>query len=65
MSIMQRRKHIKATRKVASFGLAFGSKMKIVENFKPIMLKYLNHIFDETSNENGEVAPEIEQKKIE
>lgn len=46
MSIMARRKHIKATRKVASFGLAFGSKNKIVENYKPVLLKYLNHIFD-------------------
>ena len=46
MSIMIRRKHVKATRKVASFGLAFGSKLKVVENFKPVMLKYLNHIFD-------------------
>ena len=48
MSVMLRRKHIKATRKVASFGLAFGSKHKIVEKFKQIMIKYLNHIFDTT-----------------
>lgn len=34
VSIMLRRKHTKAKRKVASFGLALGSKYKIVENFK-------------------------------
>ena len=65
MSIMARRKHNKANRKVASFGLAFGSKLKIVENFKPVMLKYLNHIFEQTSGEHGEVEPKVEQQKIE
>ena len=48
MSLMLRRKHKKATRSVASFGLAFGSKHKIVENYRQIMYKYLNHIFDKT-----------------
>jgi hypothetical protein len=47
---MLRRKHAKATRRVASFGIAFGSKYRIVENFKHIMLKYLNLIFDYTSS---------------
>ena len=42
---MQRRKHFKATRKVASFGLAFGSKMKIVENFKPRRKTYCKNSF--------------------
>ena len=48
MSLMLRRKHAKATRKVASFGLAIGSRYKIVENYKQIILKYLNIIFDQT-----------------
>ena len=49
MGMMLRRKHMKATRRVASFGLAFGSKYKMVENYKQIMLKYLNMIFDVTN----------------
>lgn len=49
MGMMLRRKHVKATRRVASFGLAFGSKYKIVENYKQVMLKYLNIIFDATN----------------
>lgn len=48
MSIMLRRKHPKATRILASYSLAIGSKHKICENFKPIVLKYLNIIFDKT-----------------
>ena len=46
--MMLRRKHAKAARKVASFGLAIGSKYKIVENYKQILLKYLNILFDNT-----------------
>ena len=34
MSMMLRRKHSKASRKVASFGIAIGSRYKIVENYK-------------------------------
>jgi hypothetical protein len=48
MGIILRKKHIKATRKVASFGIAIGSKLKIVENYKQIMYKYLNLIFEQT-----------------
>lgn len=48
MSIMMRRKHPKATRILASFSLAIGSRFKIVENFKPIVLRYLHIIFDKT-----------------
>lgn len=52
MSIMLRRKHSKAKRNVASFGLAIGSKHKSVECYKAIVIKYLNLIFDHT-NELG------------
>ena len=48
MSIMLRRKHPKATRILASYSLGIGSKYRICENFKPIVLKYLNIIFDKT-----------------
>ena len=48
MSMMLRRKHMKATRSVATFGLAFGSKYKVIENYKHIIYKYLNKIFETT-----------------
>ena len=48
MSIMIRRKHPKATRILASYSLAVGSRRNIVECFKPIVLKYLNIIFNKT-----------------
>lgn len=51
ISMMQRRKHIKASRKVASFGLALGSRYKVVENYKQILLKYINIIFNNTQDE--------------
>ena len=47
---MLRRKHSKARRNVASFGLAIGSRFKIVECYKSIVVKYLNMIFDHTNN---------------
>ena len=54
MSIILRRKHNKATRKVASFGIAIGSKYKILENMKPVVLKYLNKIFDSAQGDPKE-----------
>lgn len=59
---MLRRKHVKAKRDCSTFVLTFGSKHKIVENYKHLMLKYLNVIFDET-NEPG-CTPEKEQQII-
>ena len=62
LSMMLRRKHAKAKRDCSTFVLTFGSRHKIVENYKHLMLKYLNVIFDET-NEPG-LAPEKEQQVI-
>lgn len=48
MSIMIRRKHPKATRILASYSLAVGSRQNIVECYKPVVLRYLNIIFEKT-----------------
>ena len=62
MSILLRRKHLKAKREMSTFALAFGSKHKIVQNCKELMLKYLNVIFDQTNQAN--ISPEKEQDHI-
>lgn len=51
LSMMLRRKHCKAKRGCYTFALVLGAKHKFIENFKHIMLKYLNVIFDLTNNE--------------
>jgi hypothetical protein len=61
MGMMLRRKHQKATRRVASFGLGFGSKHKVLENFKQIMLKYLNLIFDAPHDEPDRLEKMIQE----
>jgi len=37
MSMLLRRKHHKAHRKVATFGIAIGSRYRVLENFKPLL----------------------------
>lgn len=61
MSIMLRRKHSKARRNVASFGLAIGSRHKIIECYKGIVIKYLNLIFDHTNHLGANQVQQEEQ----
>ena len=50
LSMMLRRKHCKAKRDCKTFVLVVGAKHKFVENFKHVVLKYLNVIFDLTND---------------
>ena len=63
MSLLLRRKHCKAKRDCSTFVLALASSNKLVQNFKHVMLKYLNSIFDKTNAHN--MSFEKEQAVIE